>query len=377
MKMPSVSLILPIFTSPEYLSQALKSIKNQVVYPDELVIVDDCNSMIISNLIKKFEKKYRGGEVKIIQNTTPLGISLSTQKALELSDSEYVAFMDSDDLLSRNAIQTVKHVLKEKAYGALSSEFSYFEAKPIYATQRKRPTTYSDSTWVEIIGGQNFFTHFRVLKKEHLKGFNWDDEHDGIQDILLNFYLDKTDFIQLPDILYFHRLHEKQVSKNFLIRHSKNLNLARQKFLKNNGVNFLSLDEIEKEKLIKVYNDESVVIFGKNNRVFKYKNLHEFSFYNFDKFDSVIINLNYFTPEECIDLALKFKINGVSVFGVVSTLPMRTMRLIQEFWGVFDLVIVNNYQNYQILKIHLPSEAPIDVWDTENIGTTLMPISAM
>lgn len=82
----------------EYLKQAIDSMINQTVAPNEIVIVED--GPLTQELYKTIEfytKKYPS-LFTIVKNKNNLGLGLSLNKGLECCRNELIARMDSDDI---------------------------------------------------------------------------------------------------------------------------------------------------------------------------------------------------------------------------------------------------------------------------------------
>lgn len=95
-KIPLISVILPVFNRPEYLSEAIESILNQS-FPDfELIIIDD-GSLIETKLILNYYST-KDSRVTIITNSSNMGITYSRNLGLENAKGKYIAVMDSDDV---------------------------------------------------------------------------------------------------------------------------------------------------------------------------------------------------------------------------------------------------------------------------------------
>ena len=103
---PAISVIVPMYNAEKYLSACLESILAQTFADFELLVVDDCSTdsstIVAENYLERF-----GGRLKIIllqQNTG--NPSIPRNVGLENSRGKYVLFVDNDDLLTPNALET-------------------------------------------------------------------------------------------------------------------------------------------------------------------------------------------------------------------------------------------------------------------------------
>ena len=113
-----VSIIIPVYKVEMYIERCLTSVMCQTYQdaPIECVLVDDCspdNSIVIA---KKMVDKYEGNiDFKIIRNDVNCGLSVARNNGLKLATGKYIFFLDSDDYLKENCLQTLLDVLNENS----------------------------------------------------------------------------------------------------------------------------------------------------------------------------------------------------------------------------------------------------------------------
>ena len=97
-----VSIILPNFNSSKFIKQTLKSIISQTYKNWELIIVDDNSNDNTKKILLKY-KKYR--KIKIIFLKKNKGQGFCRNLAIKKSKSDYLAFIDSDDIWEKTKLQ--------------------------------------------------------------------------------------------------------------------------------------------------------------------------------------------------------------------------------------------------------------------------------
>ena len=91
-----VSIITPIYNSESYILETLKSVQNQLYTNWEHILVDDKSSDNSAAIIKEFAKKDQ--RIKFIQLEENSGPAIARNKAIELANGRYLAFLDADDI---------------------------------------------------------------------------------------------------------------------------------------------------------------------------------------------------------------------------------------------------------------------------------------
>ena len=88
MKRDSISIIIPVYNVEKFIIETLKSFKNQITSPDEVIIINDGSTDNSLNIIKNFSsnKEWR------IFNTLNQGLGLTRNYGKYLARSEYIFF---------------------------------------------------------------------------------------------------------------------------------------------------------------------------------------------------------------------------------------------------------------------------------------------
>ena len=105
-RLPSISIIIPIYNVEKYITRCLFSVINQSYKGDiECILVDDCgidNSAVIS---KRLIEDYQGSiHFIILHHKYNRGLSAARNTGTLAASGEYLYYLDSDDELPKNAI---------------------------------------------------------------------------------------------------------------------------------------------------------------------------------------------------------------------------------------------------------------------------------
>jgi len=99
MPKPTISVIIPVYNTEKYLAQAIKSVLDQTVQPDEIIVVDDGSTDKSVEVARQFLPK-----VKIITQQNK-GAGTARNVGIKEASGAYLAFLDADDLWVENKLE--------------------------------------------------------------------------------------------------------------------------------------------------------------------------------------------------------------------------------------------------------------------------------
>lgn len=118
------SLIIPVYNVEKYLSHCLDSVLNQTFQDWEAICVDDGSADRSSIILDKYAE--RDGRVKVLKQKNA-GTASARNAGLKAAKGDYIFFLDSDDWLVPNALQTLSNHLNEEDILCFSG-CRYFES---------------------------------------------------------------------------------------------------------------------------------------------------------------------------------------------------------------------------------------------------------
>lgn len=107
--MPVLSLIIPVYNTEQYLNRCLDSIFKQSYSKIEVIVVDDCSPGSAEKIVTGYQQKYHN--LKYFKHEQNRGLFLARLTGYTHATGEYIAFLDSDDYVTRDFYRT----LMEKA----------------------------------------------------------------------------------------------------------------------------------------------------------------------------------------------------------------------------------------------------------------------
>lgn len=119
-----VSVIVPVYNVEKYIVRCLKSIVDQTISESiELIVVDDCGSDNSILLAESFLSEQSALEYQIIHHRENRGLSAARNTGLQAATGDYVYFLDSDDTITEDCIESLVNPLKYHAYDVVLGDF--------------------------------------------------------------------------------------------------------------------------------------------------------------------------------------------------------------------------------------------------------------
>ena len=110
MKGTLVSVVMPAYNSELYIAKAIESVIRQSYKGWELIIVNDGSKDATQNIIDYYIQK--DSRIKCVSLSENKGISYARNRGIEASRGEYIAVMDSDDLMNPERLKLSLKAIK-------------------------------------------------------------------------------------------------------------------------------------------------------------------------------------------------------------------------------------------------------------------------
>ena len=106
---PFFSVVIPTYNHEAFLEKAVKSVLNQTFSDYEIIIIDNYSDDNTENLIKNLNNK----NIKFIKNRNHGILAKSRNIGIEQSKSEWIAFLDSDDIWWQDRLKVLFDFIKK------------------------------------------------------------------------------------------------------------------------------------------------------------------------------------------------------------------------------------------------------------------------
>jgi glycosyltransferase involved in cell wall biosynthesis len=120
----AISVLIPVKGKAIYLEQALKSIEESSLLPNETLVIDDG---IDETTFEEIKNKFQNINLKIVKNYG-VGLVDALNTGINISQNEYLVRLDSDDLMESNRLQVQSIYLENNPdVAVVGSQVTYID----------------------------------------------------------------------------------------------------------------------------------------------------------------------------------------------------------------------------------------------------------
>ena len=104
----AVSVVIPMYNEEEFIGECLDSLLAQTFQAFEVIVVDDCSTDNSVEIVKEFAPKFNGRlKLTKTEKNSQTGGYVPRNIGIKLAHGEYVQFLDSDDMILGNALESL------------------------------------------------------------------------------------------------------------------------------------------------------------------------------------------------------------------------------------------------------------------------------
>ncbi|MBQ2903049.1 MAG: glycosyltransferase family 2 protein [Clostridia bacterium] len=223
------SILVPVYNVEKYLEQCVESLLDQTYKGDyEIILVDDGSTDSSGKICDRYAKN-NPDKIKVVHKKNE-GLVSARQAGIEIAVGEYSLFVDSDDFVDNNLLETVSDCIKRNNNpDMVIYSFRYYSNGK---TTNRKTTLSADETifendnkkeLYEALISTNFITSLwtKALKTEILKNdptdyslyYDRNMAEDWFRSIHLLTAAERTIYINTP--LYYYRTNEESISRSY------------------------------------------------------------------------------------------------------------------------------------------------------------------
>lgn len=95
--MENFTILTGLYNSNYFLDNYFKTIFNQIILPNEIILIDDGNNYNLDEIIYNKKKQYNFQNIIVIKNKNNIGLGPSLNNGLKFSSNNLVFRLDADD----------------------------------------------------------------------------------------------------------------------------------------------------------------------------------------------------------------------------------------------------------------------------------------
>jgi glycosyltransferase involved in cell wall biosynthesis len=210
--MPKISILMPVYNTEEFLEESICSVLEQTFTDFEFLILDDASSDGSLKIIQKYATQDK--RIKLFEARKNLGFTKSRNFLLNKISGEYIAWLDSDDLFSKNKLQEQINFLSNNSdiqvLGTWGKKIFQGAISHIFPTPTGSYNIHCNFVfWNGIIQSSSIFHHSLVTEKKIKYNENFSSAED------YQFWLEAAQLVKFENIakpLTFYRVHSAQES---------------------------------------------------------------------------------------------------------------------------------------------------------------------
>lgn len=118
-----ISVLIPVYNSEMFLVELMETVMNQTFDSYEVILINDGSNDGSADIMDRYSRDYDNVRVFHCENR---GAAVARNEALKYARGEYVAYVDSDDLLNENYLDKLFTVAVERNADIVVSSYCLF-----------------------------------------------------------------------------------------------------------------------------------------------------------------------------------------------------------------------------------------------------------
>lgn len=213
MKKPEITFIIPCYKVENYLEGCIESILKQKIQDWEMILVDDGSP----DRSGEIADKYAGLDQRIkAVHQNNQGVAVARNKALDLANGKWVWFVDSDDLITEDALVILSDIIRIYRCDTIFFGFRYISQDSVKDEYKQEILNASKKNVLEklscYINPSMLFSN-DIIQKYHLRfssGIRMAEDLEFQYKYLV--FCNKP--ISIPNVLYIYQHREGSATKN-------------------------------------------------------------------------------------------------------------------------------------------------------------------
>lgn len=167
------SIVIPCYNVEEYINTCLGSLFKQTYKEFEVIIIDDGSTDNTFSIAKKYELMF--DYCTIVKQDVNTGVSIARNKGIELAKGKYILFIDADDFVADDYLETIDKYDLEKLDLLSFGNYNYISlSNKSNRTTNSKMNINADSDWQKLLISSFFSSPWNkrynksIIKNNHI-----------------------------------------------------------------------------------------------------------------------------------------------------------------------------------------------------------------
>lgn len=206
---PTVTVLMPVYNSALYVSEAINSILKQSYSNFEFLIIDDASTDNSVEIIRKFKDE----RIRLIRNEKNLRLVGVLNKGIDIAEGKYIVRMDSDDISLPDRLKKQVDFMNANCEIGMSGGWmrNFGESKNLNIY----PLSYDEIKATILF--KNPFSHpTMIMRKDVLDRYNlrYNIDYAYVEDYELWLRsFEKIKMANIPEVLLLYRIGNNNISR--------------------------------------------------------------------------------------------------------------------------------------------------------------------
>ena len=233
MNYPLVSVVMSVYNGSEYIRQTIDSILAQTYRNIEFLIINNGSTDSSEEIILSYPDK----RIKYIQNKKSKGLIASLNLGISLSQGEYIARIDSDNIADPERLdRQLEFLMTHPDHGMCGTFYRIIDSKGEVMEQVELPSSHIEAKTFLMFG--NCFCHSSIMIKASLiRELKYRKEYQVCEDYdLWHRASQLTKVSNIPIYATMYRVHGQSISQQEKKTQDNQVGLINKNFLEDHRI---------------------------------------------------------------------------------------------------------------------------------------------
>jgi len=203
---PKISIVLPTYNGRDYLRQSIRSVVDQTERDWELIIVDDCSTEPVIDIVREFNDS----RIHYLRNATNCRLPISLNRGFAVAAGTYLTWTSDDNYYDPRAIEIMSRALdRHPDLGLVYSTYTLIDSEGNHLGRRNMDPA------ICLAEGYTVGACFLYRREVYEKVGGYDPSAELVEDY--EYWLrvhNRFKMGLIDEDLYFYRLHDTSLTSS-------------------------------------------------------------------------------------------------------------------------------------------------------------------